>query len=275
ELLICPKPHIGPWRVDLVSRAVHCCADAALCHIAGRPGAQKPVRPPRDIDTLLREIEHLLAQGDAAHPDDELVSAVAERAQRLTRRYADFAGVDLEFYYERVRSLGMRETFDRLAAAEQESLVLAIFLIDQFFKVRANDYSASAIHVSSVIEIEVKRRIFSCPGLEGDAANPRKQTLGLLPYLQRRDDAHGNWARISAFVAAHWRERPLADDPARTIRFEDLLIVGLRRISQLRNHAAHTEPLPRRSYDELQDLVFQGGRLGLGVLNTLILAWHE
>jgi hypothetical protein len=75
----------------------------------------------------------------------------------------------------------MRETFDLLGPAEQESLALAIFLTDQLFRVRASDYSAPAIHLSSVIEIDVKRRIFACPGLEGDAAHPKKQTLGTLP----------------------------------------------------------------------------------------------
>lgn len=24
DLLVCPKPHIGTWRIDLVSRAAHC-----------------------------------------------------------------------------------------------------------------------------------------------------------------------------------------------------------------------------------------------------------
>ncbi len=273
DLLICPKPHIGPWRVDIVSRARHCCQDGRLCHIIGMPGAQKPVRPPRDIESLLREIDHILATRPADELDEEVVSAVAERVQGLTRRFAELQQVDLEIYHERVRALGMRQTFDLLGPAEQESLALAIFLTDQLFKVRANDYSAPAIHLSSVIEIEVKRRIFTCPGLVGELANPRRQTLGVLPYLQRSDDLEGNWARISAYAAAHWNDRPIPDDPERVISFDDLISKALSRISYLRNKAAHTEPLPRRHYDELQDMVFLGGKLGLGVLNTLILAW--
>ncbi len=273
DLLICPKPHIGPWRVDIVSRARHCCQDGRLCHISGMPGAQKPVRPPRDIESLLREIDHILATRPADELDEEVVSAVAERVQGLTRRFAELQQVDLEIYHERVRALGMRQTFDLLGPAEQESLALAIFLTDQLFKVRASDYSAPAIHLSSVIEIEVKRRIFTCPGLVGELANPRRQTLGVLPYLQRSDDLEGNWARISAYAAAHWNDRPIPDDPERVISFDDFISKALSRISYLRNKAAHTEPLPRHHYDELQDMVFLGGRLGLGVLNTLILAW--
>lgn len=239
------------------------------------PGAQKPVRPPRDIDSLLREIDHILAAQPAGELDEEVVSAVAERVQGLTRRFAELAQVDLEVYHERVRTIGMRQTFDLLGPAEQESLALALFLTDQLFKVRANDYSAPAIHLSSVIEIEVKRRIFGCPGIVGELASPRRQTLGVLPYLRRSDDLDGNWARISAYAAAHWNDRPNPDDPNRLISFDDFISKALNRISQLRNNAAHTEPLPRRHYDELQDMVFLGGKLGFGVLNTMMMAWRR
>ena len=275
ELLICPKPHIGPWRIDLVSRIDHCCKDGRLCHIVNQKDPPKPVRPPRDIDTLLKELDHVMAAQPEGDLSEEAVSAVAERVQRLTRRYADLAKVDLEFYHERVRALGMRETFDMLGPVEQESLALAIFLTDQLFRVRANDYSAPAIHLSSVIEIEMKRRVFACPGLIGDLTNPKRQTLGVLPYLRRSDDLDGNWARISVYAAAHWRDRPNQGDPDRVITFDDLINKGLNRVSQLRNNAAHTEPLSRRLYEELQDIVFQGGRLGLGALNTLVLAWDD
>ena len=63
ELLLCPKPHIGPWRVDLVSRVEHCCRDGQLCQIAGQAGAQKPVRPPRTTGELLHELEQIFAGG--------------------------------------------------------------------------------------------------------------------------------------------------------------------------------------------------------------------
>ena len=273
DLLVCPKPHLGPWRVDLVSRAMHCCQDERLCHIVGQAEARTPIRPPRDIESLLRELEHILGEGTADDPSEERVSAIAERVQHLTRRFADLAQVDLAFYHERVRGLGMRTTFDLLSATEQESLALAIFLTDQLFKVRATDYSAPAIHLSSVIEIVIKRRIFACPGLEGAITNPKKQTLGRLPYLKRTDDTTGNWTRINTYVAAHWNNRPNPNDPERVISFDALIDHTLTRITQIRNTAAHSEPLPRRLYDELHDIVFQGGRLGFGALNVLVLAW--
>ncbi|RRR65675.1 MAG: hypothetical protein EI684_22505 [Candidatus Viridilinea halotolerans] len=274
ELLICPKPHIGPWRIDLVNRSVHCCQDGRLCHIIGQPDAQKPLRPPRDISSLLHELDQIMAAQPAGERDEASISAVAERVQQLTRRYASIAQVNLAFYYERVQALGMRETFAQLGVAEQESLALAIFLTDQLFNIRANDYSAPAIHLASVVEIEVKRRIFACPDLVGTLASPKRQTLGVLAYLRRSDDQEGNWARISAHVAAHWNEHPNPSDPERLISFGDFLTIGLNRITQLRNQAAHTEPLPQRLYNELQDLIFQGNRLGYGALNVILSAWR-
>lgn len=275
DILICPKPHVGPWRADLVSRTRHCCQDGKLCHIMGQPGAQKPLRPPRDIESLLQELDHVMAAQPEGELSEETVSAVAERVQRLTRRYAELAKIDLEEYHERVRERGMRDTFDLLRPSEQESLALAIFLNEQLFRAKANDYSAPAIHLSSVVEIEVKRRFFACPDIAGDLANHKRQTLGTLPYLWRSDDIHGNGRRISDYATSHWQERPNPADPDRVITVDDLIKKGLNRISQLRNNAAHTEPLSRKDYNELHDLIFQGGRMGFGVLNILVLAWQD
>ncbi len=277
DLLICPKPHIGSWRVDIVSRTTQCCTDARLCHIVGQLGAQKPIRPPRDVNDLLTELEHMLGESGPAELDEQgaAAAAIAERVQRLTRSYAEFANVDFDFYYNRLRDLGMAPTLDLLEPTERESLALSEFLKDQLDRIKANDFSASAIHISSVMEVELKRRVFQCPDLVGELANPKRQTLGVLPYLRRSDDLEGNWQRIQAYIAAHWNEHPDPDDPDRVVRFDDLITKAINRIGQLRNTAAHTNPLPRREYTELQALIFQGGKLGYSALNALLLGWRD
>jgi len=277
DLLICPKPHVGPWRVDIVSRTTHCCTDARFCHIINQPNAQKPIRPPRDIGDLLTELEHMLGDSGQVELDEqgEAAAAIAEQVQRLTRTFADFTNVDFDFYYNRLRDLGMAQTLDLLGPIERESLALSEFLKDQLDRIKANDFSASAIHISSVMEVEIRRRVFQCPDLVGDLTNPKKQTLGVLPYMRRSDDADGNWQRIRAYVAAHWNEHPDPDDLDRVVRFDDLVTKAVTRISQLRNTAAHTNPLPRREYTELQALIFQGGKLGYSALNALLLGWRE
>src|SRR5262249_46381425 len=89
DLLICPKPHVGSWRVDIVSRSTHCCSDARLCHIVGQANAQKPIRPPRDIDDLLTELEHMLGESGQAELDEqgEAAAASAEPVPPLTRTF--------------------------------------------------------------------------------------------------------------------------------------------------------------------------------------------
>jgi hypothetical protein len=277
DLLICPKPHIGAWRVDIVSRTTHCCTDARLCHIMGQPGMQKPIRPPRDVNDLLTELEQVLGEAGQAELDEqgEAAAAIAERVQRLTRTYADFANVDFDFYYNRLRDLGMAQTLDMLGPVERESLALSEFLKDQLDRIKANDFSAPAIHISSVMEVEIRRRVYQCPDIVGDLVNPKKQTLGVLPYLRRSDDPDGNWQRIQSYVVDHWNEHPDPDDPDRCVRFDDMITKAINRIAQLRNTAAHTNPLPRREYTELQALIFQGGKLGYSALNALLLGWRD
>jgi hypothetical protein len=149
-------------------------------------------------------------------------------------------------------------------------------LVEQLDLVNAHDFSAPAIHISSVIELEVQRRVFGCPNLVGSAANPKKQTLGVLPYMRRNaDDTEGDWERIVTYVAAHWHEQVDPDDPGLRVSFEAFVNKALNRISQLRNQAAHTHPVSRREYTELQKLTFQHGPLGYGALPALLLAWKE
>jgi hypothetical protein len=79
ELLLCPKPHIGPWHIDLVSRQRHCCQDGAFCQIIERSGATKPVRPPRSAEDLLEELQHIFTQSE--HLDEASVRMVARQVE--------------------------------------------------------------------------------------------------------------------------------------------------------------------------------------------------
>lgn len=277
ELLICPKPHIGAWRVDLVSRTRHCCQDARLCHIVGQSQAHPPVRPPRSAEELLRELQRVFERGRDGKLNDETISAIARQVEDLTRRFAEIAGAykRIEVYYHRLRDMGL-EVFDRLGAAERESLGLAVFLLEQLDSIGASDYSAPAIHFSSVMEIEVQRRVFACPDLIGDLSKPKRQTLGVLPWMRQNPElTDDNWNRLQQYVAAHWNEQIDPEDLNRLVSFDQFIAKALNRIAQLRNQAAHTHPVSRKEYSELQRLMLQGGSLACGALNALLLAWHE
>ncbi len=280
DMLLCPKPHIGPWRVDLVSRRHHCGQDARLCHIIGQSVVEIPLRPPRTADDLFSELQHVFAQTPPGHLDDAAISRVEQRVKELSRQFAKLVGADQRFerYYRRLRQMGLRHTLDLLATPEQESLALALFLVEQLEEIAAEDYSAPAIHLSSVMEIENKRRVFAGVKLVGHGSSPKQQTLGLLPGMRRyikqnNPDAIENWSRVTAHAEEHWRGTVDPDDPAYRPLFEDY-VKQLDRIAQLRNKAAHTEPLSYQEYEELVELMFERGkRLRFGALNTLLLVW--
>jgi hypothetical protein len=277
ELLICPKPHIGPWRADLVSRSRHCCRDARLCHIIGQPGARPPVRPARKPEELLQALEQIFASGQSDNLTDEQVSAIAQQVETLTRQFAHYNGLEknLTLYDQRVQDLGLSNAIHLLAAPERESLAIGLFLVDQLDSISATDFSAPAIHLSSVMELEIQRRIFRGVTLIGVFAHPHNQTLGKLPWMRReKEQTEGNWERIVEHVAAHWNTHMDSDSPDLEITFDLFISKALARISQLRNQAAHTHPVTREQYRELQRLMFQGGALGYGALNALLLAWR-
>lgn len=278
DWLVCPKPHIGPWRVDLVSRAQHCCRDARLCHIVGMPGAQPPVHPARSAEELLEELQRIFANSAGDEPDDEAIAMIARQVEAVSRQFARYAGLEqrIAMYEQRLYDLGLeRRAAERLGAHERESLALAIFLVEQLDNIGAHDYSAPAIHLSSVMELEVQRRVFACPTLVGDIANPKKQTLGVLPWMQRSSEhTEGNWERIVAFVTPRWNAHVQPDEPEQAVTFDMLIAKALNPISQLRNRAAHPHVLSRNEYAQLQKLMFQGGKLGYGALNVLVLVWH-
>ncbi len=275
DLLICPKPHIGPWRIDLVSRKLHCCSDPQLCHIVGQEGTRRPVRPPRDARDLVEELAHIF-EGDGRNDlEEEEISAVARTVEGLTHHFADRLGIfrNIAVYENRLRDMGMERALDRLNRSERESLALALFLVEQLDSIGASDFSAPAIHVSSVLEIEIQRRVFRCPGLVGQAALPKKQTLGLLPFMRRRpEETEGDWERILDFVRPQWDGAVVRDDPAAIIDFP-AFAKAVDTVAQLRNKAAHTHPVSRDEYRTLFSLVCQGGPLRIGALNVLVLAW--
>jgi hypothetical protein len=278
DLLLCPKPHIGPWRVDLVSRAQHCCQDGHLCHIVGRPDSRKPVRPPRSAEELLNELQQMFEGDEGEALDDTTVQAIAHRVEGITRRFAEIAGVyrRIEVYTNRLRDMGLHRTLDLLGRAEQESLALALFLVEQLDSIGAQDYSAPAIHVSSVLEIENRTRVFQCPDLLGFGAQPKQQTLGTLPGMRQRRstdaDAQHNWQQITTYAARHWQGAVLPDEPDEVLLFDDY-VKQLDEIAQMRNKAAHTHPVARDSYARLFRITCQAGRLKIGALNALLLAW--
>jgi len=275
ELVACPKPHIGPWRVDLVRRDVHCLRDPRLCHIIQQVGARPPVRPPRTINDLLHELSDLFARTPAEDLDDAAASEVARRVMALSRRFAEISGglKRLATYEAHLRTYGMGKTLDLLGPAERESLALAVFLVEQINEVGARDYSAPTIHVASVLELEVQRRLLAVPNLTRAAFQHGRPTFGTLGYM--RANPHrtgGDWACLTSFLASHWIAPVDPDDPGRSISFDNF-VSFMDQARHVRNLAAHTSPVSQDAYGRFFLSVCQSGALRIGALNVLLLAW--
>lgn len=272
DLLICPKPHIGSWRVDLVSRSAHCCRDGRLCHIIGQPGIQPPLRPPHTPQELLSELTRLTLDGDLDTLDEELVERLLNQVEGLTRHFARLNGAlqSLGPYEAKLGDIGLDRTLHLLGATERESMALAIYLRDQLDEVQANDYSAAIIHVARVVERELQQRILAIPGVSGSDFPHSKPTLGSLSGVRRRNPPL--WAKIDAHLEQVWVSQVLADNP--NVRVSALqFIEEMAQFVRIRNEAAHTTPITRERFRTLLRSICGGGPLQIGALNVLLLAW--
>ncbi|MDP9316225.1 MAG: hypothetical protein M3R24_36120, partial [Chloroflexota bacterium] len=271
ELLLCPKPHIGPWRVDLVSRKTHCCKDAKLCQIIGQPDAHEPVRPVRDAEALVSEINNLFKDDNVS---TEQLRNIERHVAILTRQLANALGATqhMDVYYNHLRAYGMRRTLHLLSPESQESLALAIFLVEQLDRVAATDFSGPAIQIARVVEGEVVERVLIKAELKLDG-HGQKPTLGTLTHFAKGgNDPHGNWPRIQACAALHWNAHFLSN--TQEVAFVNFAR-ELEHIAVLRNKAAHPYRFERAMYEELHALTYESGLPGVGLLNALLLGWQE
>ncbi|ABX04598.1 MAG TPA: hypothetical protein DEF47_01555 [Herpetosiphon sp.] len=272
EVVLCPKPHIGEWRIDLVHRGRQCCEDPHVCQIIGWPNRRKPIRPLRTAADLLNELKHILATTDEL--DEQTLARIVKEVESLTRQFASINNIQWEYYFNRVRDLGMRQTFDRLDTYAKESLALAIFLTDQLDSINAPDFSAPAIHIGSVMERMLKERVFTGVRLLGDLARPHNQTMGKLTFLEYKPWAdQANWDLITKHVKRHWQPEVTFNEMDYSFNFIKFIQL-LNRVKDARNNAAHVEPVSRTAYGAMQDLVCQMSPLGRGLLDVLLLAWQ-
>jgi hypothetical protein len=86
-------------------------------------------------------------------------------------------------------------------------------------------------------------------------------------------DAQHNWAQIIAYAGQHWQGAVLPDEPELSLQFDDY-VKQLDNIKNVRNDAAHTNLVPRQKYQKLFQDTCQSGKLRIGALNALLLAWR-
>jgi len=266
-LLLCPKPHIGPWRVDIVSLERDCCQNAKLCHIlgAGVPDIQRPSRLTR-LEDIARAIR---TAGDDEH--GERAEAATRQVRLIAQRYADLIQPNLAEFTAWVRDeLDVGELFDLfpfLTQSLRDTLGLGRFLWQQIDAIRASNFAGPTLLFTGVLEELVRQTIYArCPPLIDGNGRGLPKTLGTVG---------SRWNRVVLTQALtqgqHWE--PKLTDTTR-LTFDTWADLAWR-VSRIRNQAAHEAHVSPGEFRDLQQLYFGSKRTGFGALNGLLLAWRE
>lgn len=153
--LICPKPHLRTGQVDLVEYELDCMKNPAVCHAMSRPGMRKPLLIPRKIEDLPNALQALKGSLPLDNQDQTSIKQIEQEFVNFTRRYAEMAGVDLEYYVQQFQDNYLPEIWDShplLTPEHRETLALGKFLWEQIDKVKGHDYSGPGLHFSGVFE---------------------------------------------------------------------------------------------------------------------------
>lgn len=267
SLLLCPKPHIGPWRMDVVNLEHDCCKNAQVCHVLG--SGATAIQPPSRLSRL-EDIAAAIRTADGE--DDGARTAAATRQVRtIARRYADLIQPDLGEFTNWVREeLDVAEQFERfpfLTNSHRETLGLGRFLWQQIDAIRARNFAGPTLLFTGVLEDLVRQTIFErCPPLTDNTGRVLPKTLGTV----------GNrWNRAvlaQALDQGRYWEPELTNTVRQTF---DAWAELAWRISRIRNQAAHEAHVSPEEFRGLLHLYFGSKRAGFGALNGLLLAWRE
>ncbi len=271
EILVCPKPHVGPWRVDLVSLNRDCCRNGEVCHIINRADARKPKRL-----TALDEISSAI-KASADDPDDESASAaVTNQVLAITKRYVQLLQPDIEEYKGWIRDeLDVGELFDTtmlLSPVQRETLALARFLWEQIDHIRATNYAGPTLLFTGVLEEVTRITIFQQSGkLYDGTGRALLDTLGTLGNSVKYGGHNFVILENAVVASGHWNAQISEYQNFAFRRWIDYIL----KISFIRNDAAHKADITPKQFRSLIDMYFGSPTTGIGVFNGLLLAWQQ
>jgi hypothetical protein len=270
DLLVCPKPHIAPWRVDLVSLSRDCCANSVLCHIKHQSGAKKPQRL-----TALDEIASAIKHDNDMGEDAAVVEAATRQVLAITKRYAQLLQPDIANYRRWVRDeLELEDLFDTtrlLSEAQRETLALGRFLWEQIDHIKASNFAGPTLLFTGVLEELTRITIYDrCGDLHDYRGKRLYRTLGTLGKC--KDFGGANWRILEQAIVhgGYWHEQIVANQILPFSRWID----AIRAIADIRNHAAHEAQVARHDFHTLTTLYFGSSKGGIGVFNGLLLTWR-
>lgn len=274
DLLLCPKPHIAPWRVDLVSLD-DCCTNKKLCHIAGLAGSRKPQRLARleDIKEVIKSSRQELGDSEEA-----IVEAATKHVLLITQRYADLLKPDMRVHLQWLRDkLGSKDIFDnplliKNAKNHRETLALGQFLNSQVKVIGSTNFAGPALLFTGTLEEIVRDTVYRANGGYIRDNNGRKLTSSLGTLTGCQYYAGAAWDNLNRAIRRRWKEELTVGKLVHRLTFAQW-VTNLNATVEIRNKVAHQASLSEEDFIELVDEMF-GGLGGMGVLNGLLLAWQ-
>ncbi len=271
NLLLCPKPHIGPWRIDLVSLHNDCCTNPHLCHIMHQNDARKPQRLTTldDVTTAIRTTDNIADQ-------DEQIAVATRQVLVITRRYAQLLQPDIAHYRRWIgEELDLGDRFNTtplLTDTQRETLALARFLWEQIEHIRASNFAAPTLLFTGVLEEVTHITLYAhCrPLCHARNGQPLQRTLGALGNSKKRGGANWDILEIDIVQQQHWNEQIAPQQTLTLSTWIDMVC----QLSHIRNQAAHRANIDRKTFQTLIQLYFGGAMSGSGVFNGLLLAWQ-
>jgi hypothetical protein len=285
DLLLCPKPHVAPWRVDLVSREHDCWKNPERCHIkhlltSHPPTPLDPEHPDlhgparlNALDAIVRAIQD--TEEPVADPD-RVAADASQRVRVIAQRYRELLQPDITQYYDWIRDkLDIGTQFDTtplLGPEQRETLALARFLWEQLDNIRAQNFAGPALLFTGVLEWATQKSLHKKrPTLyTTDGSNTRLgDTLGTLGNC--KDYGGTNWPILEQAITSrgYWKEQIV---PGHTYSFSRW-IDTVHMIVPIRNAAAHKARVDRESFTLLISGMFGSAVTGVGALNGLLLTW--
>jgi len=271
KLLLCPKPHVAPWRVDIVHLEKDC-LNSNLCHIRSLLGEKKPQRIVK-----LEDIKDAIRSSIAGQDNEEAVMKVAtQQVLAVTQRFVELIQPRLEDYQNRIKErLDLRDEFDKtplLNATQRNTLSLAYFLEEQIRRIGAENFAGPALLYTGVLEEITQKTIHKKrPTLyTTDGSHTRLgDTLGTIGNC--KDYGGTNWPILQQEIVGKgfWNEEFILGQTHDFSKWVDLI----RGIVPMRNKAAHKAFIDSATFQQLVALYFGSPSTGYGAFSILLLAW--
>jgi hypothetical protein len=277
-LIFCPKPHISPTHVDMVSPIDDCLKNPQVCHIMSL-GSVAGLTPPfvervlnqdellTAIDQLRAHLNRTISPTDESEEAEQARSTLVEAIGRLVDNYREIRQPDtraIEGMLEVIFGLHWSDSDDPRGLPEdvRNMLISGEFVYYEFEKGGVVDWAASAVQYVRAVERELHRRLYDRFGqpsplhnFKGKPLKPHHFTFGTVStaYHGRNHGSH-NW---QVFL-----NRAVTTSGSRPSTFEQVIdvVVGLH---QLRNQIAHSEKIDQTKAQHVREITLGNAKKSL------------